>query len=511
MTDWTEGYVSDIQYIPGFFSELAPTRLAYATLVASKRPALPETGARYLELGCGQGFGTALLAAANPEMSFTGIDFNPAQIANARRMATQAGLTNIEFKDYSFAETLERGLNGVAYDFAVLHGIYSWISKENRDAIVEILARSLTPGGLAYVSYNCLPGWAHSMPLQRLLREHAGRVTARSDKRMAGALEFAKSLMDGGAGYFSANPQAKNRLEKIPSQNPNYLAHEYLNEHWNPLYVTDVAAEMATARLNFITSATLAESLDGVSVPKDLQETIKSEQDLIWRELLRDFACNKQFRRDIYARGVNEYQPHELGLMLGKTLFALAVPRADVSFKFMGPMGEISGQDVIYGPLCDLLDGKPRSFNDIMSLPIMQERGTGSALQALTLLVGSHQAAVFFTFSKVNPAPAQAFNRMVVDEYRMGRTFNAICSSIAKTGLTVTPTDLLFLSALFDGKNDIQSAARHAYGYLTKVGRRVLKDGAQLTEEVEAVAHLESLFEPIVSRRLPVWRALGAV
>src|SRR3546814_10811048 len=49
---------------------------------------------RYLELGCGQGFGLCLLAALYPHGAFVGVDFNPEHIAHARELAHGAGLSN---------------------------------------------------------------------------------------------------------------------------------------------------------------------------------------------------------------------------------------------------------------------------------------------------------------------------------------------------------------------------------------------------------------------------------
>ena len=61
-----------------------------------KRNALP-CAARWCEIGCGQGYGMAVLAAANPAMQFVGIDINPRHIALAQSRADAAGLTNAVF------------------------------------------------------------------------------------------------------------------------------------------------------------------------------------------------------------------------------------------------------------------------------------------------------------------------------------------------------------------------------------------------------------------------------
>ena len=173
MSDWSSGYVVDVTYTHGFYGELAPSFLAFAALLqgyaAPGRDGEPVT---YCELGCGQGRTVNLLAGANPQVQFYANDFNPAHIAGARNLARTAKLSNVHFFDDSFAEFVSnRDLP--PFDIVSLHGIYSWISEENRSHIVRFIKERLKPGGLVYISYNAMPGWAPLMPLRRMLAEYA--------------------------------------------------------------------------------------------------------------------------------------------------------------------------------------------------------------------------------------------------------------------------------------------------------------------------------------------------
>ena len=86
MAGWNEGYIVDIEYTHGFYRELAPSLLSFAALMQGvSAPGLRVEPLAYCELGCGQGYSTNLLAAANPNIQFYANDFNPAQIAGARR------------------------------------------------------------------------------------------------------------------------------------------------------------------------------------------------------------------------------------------------------------------------------------------------------------------------------------------------------------------------------------------------------------------------------------------
>ena len=87
--DWSEGYVTDVEYVRNFLPGLAPLNLALAVVLAGLRPPDVDAPFAYLDLGCGNGFTTALLAAANPHAEFWGVDFLPAHICNARATASQ--------------------------------------------------------------------------------------------------------------------------------------------------------------------------------------------------------------------------------------------------------------------------------------------------------------------------------------------------------------------------------------------------------------------------------------
>ena len=61
MTSWNEGYVSDIEYLPGFYSHQTPAHIDTVCLLRNIEPPVPEGAPfRYCELGCGVGE-TALL------------------------------------------------------------------------------------------------------------------------------------------------------------------------------------------------------------------------------------------------------------------------------------------------------------------------------------------------------------------------------------------------------------------------------------------------------------------
>jgi SAM-dependent methyltransferase len=143
------------------------------------------------ELGFGQGLSANMHAAASVTQ-WHGTDFNPAQAGYAQALAAVSG-NGARLYDEAFAEFAQRS-DLPEFDYIGLHGIWSWISDTNRQVIVDFLRSKLKVGGVLYISYNTLPGWAAFAPMRHLMTEHAQVLGSEGGgivNRINGAMDFA--------------------------------------------------------------------------------------------------------------------------------------------------------------------------------------------------------------------------------------------------------------------------------------------------------------------------------
>ncbi|MBX9455499.1 MAG: class I SAM-dependent methyltransferase [Rhizobium sp.] len=301
MTDWSAGYVADIGYTYGYYAELNPLRIKLAFLNAGL--SLPESGTA-CELGFGQGLSANIHAAASVT-EWHGTDFNPSQAAFARELARAAG-SDARLHDEAFADFAQRP-DLPEFDYIGLHGIWSWISDGNRAVIVDFIRRKLRVGGVLYISYNTMPGWAAFAPMRHLMTEHAAVLGAEGRgivNRIDGALDFAQALLATNPNFLRANPALKDRLEKLKGQNRHYLAHEYFNRDWQPMHFAEMADWLEPAKLQYACSAHQLDQVDAVNLTPDQIAFLKDIPDPMFRESTRDFMVNQQFRRDYWVRGL---------------------------------------------------------------------------------------------------------------------------------------------------------------------------------------------------------------
>jgi SAM-dependent methyltransferase len=504
MQDWGEGYVVDLDYTRGYFRELSPALLDYVALLAGV-DAPPREDFAYVELGCGNGYSTALHAALYPKAQFVGADFNPAHIHNARQLAQDAGLENVRFLEKSFAELLEED-SGEA-DFVTLHGVWSWIGEEHRGQILEFMRRRLKPGGLAYVSYNCLPGLAPVQPLQRLLVEHAALGSGDRIDKVKRSMAFASRLQAAGARFFSANPLAASRLADLGKHDPHYLAHEYYNAHWTPFYHADVARALGGAKLAYVGSAALLDNFPQFVVAPEVAKVLAEIPDRMLTETLKDYARNQVFRRDVFTRGAPKAGQPQLEAALGRTRFALARPRPACRLQVSTAVGEVTLDAAQYAPPLDALARAPLTFDELARAPECTGLDRARLRQAVFGLTaaGNVLPALPAAGEDERRERAAPFNRVALRTPPAGPADVWLASPVLGSGVPVGLIDRMFLAA----PRDEAEAAAKANAWIAASGLKLKKGDQVLESGAEVEAHVRERARSFFAELLPFLRLLG--
>lgn len=340
MTDEINGYAADIPYLRDFKSMLAPAWLDHVALVAGVEIPNRGDGFAWCDLGCGQGVTAVILAATHQAGAFHGIDAMPAHIDHARRLAAAAAVPNVAFHTVDFAAATDLELP--QFDYIVAHGVYTWIDRESQHAVRRFIDRRLKPGGLVYLGYNAMPGWARDLPFQRLVRELGRTFPGDNAARFAAAGEIARALADIGVPAVAASFTVTELKERPDDYAPAYLVHEFMPAAWQPLYVTEVRAAMAEIGLAPVGSATLSENFDWMVLSKAAREKVAAVSNEEIRELVRDFCLDQRFRRDVFARGNRRLGAGERADYLLSTAFALARPASTIRYSTTAPAGSLA-------------------------------------------------------------------------------------------------------------------------------------------------------------------------
>ena len=373
-------------YVDTFFRELSPTWLNYVAALRGVAPPRIDRQFTYLELGCGYGQSVTVHAAAFPQAEFHGCDIDSEHIGAARRYAAAIGVHNVQFHEASFDALSD----GEPFDYIVLHGTYSWVDTNARAAIRRVIERRLKPGGLAYVSYNCYPGWSTEVPLRKLFTELADAGHGALRERIRDASRTLQRLSDANFAFFAAHPEARAATQSYSRQQPEYLAHELLGDAWDALYSVDVADEMRDAHLSFVGSATLADNHPELLMNDPAAHAIAQLPTERQRTLAEDFAMNRAFRRDVFVHGDNARGAHLAEVVIGRPGDAGAL-----NTRVRVPRGIVTFQSDFTDELGTLLRGGSMTIARIVAALSTPARDPREIVRNLTYLVAAGELLPF--------------------------------------------------------------------------------------------------------------------
>lgn len=543
MSDWTGGYVADIEYLPGVYDGQAPGNLDLACIMAGIEPVRqPGSNApfTYCDLGCGQASTVAALAAANPDAQFWGIDFMPAHIARADSFRIAAGLDNltlIEADVVALARATEPGLP--RFDYIAIHGLYTWVSDEVRHGIIAFLDRFLKPGGAVYIGYNVMPGWTGVAPLQKMLFEFAATRQGPSRVRVAEAIEFVRTMKAAGAEGLDAIDDQRLFPTGLPAEmeqrHLSYLAHEFLNQCWRPRFHIDVARELSAAKLEFVGSAQLLDNFAGISLSEDAQQALQGVPEGALRESFEDFFTERRFRRDVFVRGRRTIFAETREAMLADVILALVSARPEPGQAEWPQLATRFTLDpATYDPVFDRLEQGPAPISELCSLAQKAGRRI-TRNELLGLLAGLELAQpVLHDVAGSVVEACWRHNRVVAHTaYRTARNARfPIAVPVGHTVMSFNATQTLILDGLFTGvPPDVEALSAYVTARLgldpDAVQQFPKSEGATGGLEARPATGGEGPSAPQKPRRvgefvrsatadildhlLPIWRQLGIV
>jgi len=256
-------------------------------------------GCRVLELGCGDGGNLLPMAAAAPESRFVGVDLSEVEVRLGMRRIGELGLTNVELLHDDLRALGDRLGE---FDYIIAHGLLSWIPEDARDAAMRLIGRSLTPSGVAMVSFNAYPGWYDYETVRHLMAFHVAPVADPRDK-VTQARAVARWFL---ARVAREAEEVKGKLmvnlhERIAAASDSIIAHDYLAAHHHPFWFEEFAALCAESGLQYVTSARQGRNRIA-NFDDEVAGMLRAMDNPVRQQQYMDFFANTRFRTALLCR-----------------------------------------------------------------------------------------------------------------------------------------------------------------------------------------------------------------
>ena len=504
MADGRHGYDVSVGYTATCFPDLAPPWLDFCMRARGFDSRRTGRTYRYADLGCGTGFHICVLAAANPQAEFVGIDFD-SDIKHGEELAAAAGLTNVTFIQADFLDIATSWPKEFGtFDYLVLQGILSWVSPEVRAAVFQCVAHASREATVASFGYNCPPGWLSSIPFQHIANEFGKSRDANA--AIGGAIAMFRRLGEAKSQLFERMPLFRSDLEVMAAQPPAYLAHEYLPHHWAPLWHSEVARQLRSFGFTYAGSATVADALLPDLLPPDLAAIIREQRDDTIREDVQDITIVQRFRRDIFCRDPRFVEPNSLDG--DAPIHLMYAPKEGAPVHFRTSFG---GLVVDYSVVADILaalaDG-PKPVAALMALENPARVNTRSILLSM-------MDALMLTVGDAVPASADVsarFNKAIARSAAGGQQYMQLAAAALGSGAPATELDLLLLDTWLsaDGAIKPEDLAQGVAKRLQALGRKLQFRGRPIGDD-QLQSHITGLVPIFLDKLLPHWRRIGVL
>jgi len=312
-----------------------PNNLAAIATIFGLSPVALDS-CRVLEIGCASGENLLPIASTFPKAQFFGLDYSQVQISKAQQVQKDLGLSNIQFLCEDLCEVDPAKLG--QFDYVIAHGVYSWLPTHAQSALLKLCRTCLTENGIAYVSYNTLPGWNMRQTLRDFMLFHASSFGDGPPDVIQ-----ARALLDFMANYMPVENNLVGQYlraeiqQLINEEGFSALAHDYLEQNNEPMYFRDFVSRAQLADLDYLGEAEFF-SMFGGGIGPDAKLKLSNEiKDIVRLEQYYDFMTNRSFRmtlmvskgapiqRNITADRMASLWVSALGLALGATMTAKAL------------------------------------------------------------------------------------------------------------------------------------------------------------------------------------------
>ncbi|MFT4178619.1 MAG: class I SAM-dependent methyltransferase [Thermomonas sp.] len=296
----SETFLYDVvDYPPYVHEQMHPSRLAAIARLHGIPAATPRR-CRLLEVGCGDGLQLLTLSQAYPDSQFIGVDLSTKAIARGEAMRRSLGLDNLQLVA---ADLLDWDAGTEPCDYILAHGFWSWVPPAVRQRLLALCEQNLAPAGIAYVSYNTLPGCHLRRMLWDIMKFHSDGAATPAE-RVDKAMECLDLLENGMVDQRRYSKVMASEIKDLRQRlHPSVLLHDDLSPINDPCTLSEFLQQAHGHGLAFLAEANYLE-MSLKTVTESVRPILAgiAEHDLATKEQYLDFITGRRFRQTMLCR-----------------------------------------------------------------------------------------------------------------------------------------------------------------------------------------------------------------
>jgi SAM-dependent methyltransferase len=284
---------------PGFpYPKTHPDCLAAMAILHGLNPA-PVDHCRVLEIGCNEGANLIPIAYAIPTSKFVGFDLAGLRIQQGQERIRKLGLRNVRLFQ---GDLLELGSELGQFDYIVAHGFYAWVPVAVRERMMALCGELLTLDGIAFVSYNALPGGHLRLMIREMMLDRVKDIEE-PQKRVSESIAFLHFLVKSRPEDDAYRLLIEEQLEEMEKRSPELTFHDWLTDAYCPVSFTEFSEHAAKYGLQYLSEAVLP-PMNDPTYRSEIRAAVEGAAggEILKQEQMLDFMRARMFRETLLCR-----------------------------------------------------------------------------------------------------------------------------------------------------------------------------------------------------------------
>jgi len=291
-----------VSYVNSPYPQTHPGRLFVMAKLAGLHPPPVET-CRVLEIGASEAENLVGMAVVLPSAEFVGIELAQVPVERGQKTIADLGLPNVKLRQMN---VLDIDKNFGQFDYIIAHGLYSWTPMIVRDKILAVAKANLSAEGVAFISYNALPGGHIRKMVREMMLYHIGEE-ADPMRRLEKARELLQVIAVGRPKPDTLEAAVAARAAELLDYTDSALFHDDLADIYEPVHLHEFVGHAARHGLQYIGEANLADSQARNLAPEAVQKIQEmAAGDRIREAQYLDFARTRRFRHTLVSHAGND-------------------------------------------------------------------------------------------------------------------------------------------------------------------------------------------------------------
>lgn len=289
----------DVVAYPGYsYPNTHPDRLAVMGMLHGLTPASVER-CRVLEVACGDGANLVPMAYAISAGEFVGFDLAHVPVERGQQRVRELGLDNVRLFQ---SDLLDVGTDLGEFDYIIAHGFYSWVPEHVADRLFALCHQLLAPNGIAFISYNALPGSYLRLMLRDMMLFRAQGIED-PEERVAAGMDCLRFLV-------AARPEGdphraliEEQLKRMGSHSAAATYHDELCADYRPVHFIDFVRRAEKHGLQYLGEPVLPPPPDP-GYRSDLRAALEGAYpgDLLQQEQMLDFLRMRSYGETLLCK-----------------------------------------------------------------------------------------------------------------------------------------------------------------------------------------------------------------